>query len=88
MSKGSSMRAVLVLALAGCSNDKLESQGDSGDTVASERLLPPDERGDFSPATLESAFTPAHGVELALQRLAETVDVVAGDGIPDQKVTG
>ena len=84
------MRAVLVLVLVGCSNDKLESQGDSGDTVASERFLPPDERGDFSPATLESAFTPDHGVELAVQVWYPTSepggeyrydDVLVGDGV-------
>jgi predicted dienelactone hydrolase len=63
------MRASLLLMLIGCSGETPKAGDTAADTggPAEEAFLAPDAEGAYAAATFESAFTPEHGVELAVQ---------------------
>lgn len=63
------MRTVLLGALIGCAGGKGIDSGAALDSAASgaEAFLAPDLAGPHGAATFEAAFTPAHGVGLAVQ---------------------
>jgi predicted dienelactone hydrolase len=80
------MRLAL-LALLACSPDKVDdTAADTGRGPAA--YVPPGERGPYTPATYESALTPDHGVELAVQAWYPTEEPLDGEYRYDEVLLG